>query len=89
MTIEQAIEHTEDILENKRLTSSEYEYFYFVLELLKKQEPRKVLEVKYTTKLFRTWLGIGFKEHKCPDCGWYLSRFNRLCPRCGQALDWS
>jgi len=49
--------------------------------LVKRNEPMKI-KIKWD---------IANKKHyfKCPNCDKEIGRYNKYCPRCGQALDWS
>jgi len=57
-----------------------------VIELLKKQEPMRVLSQRESVTLFNRYKRKGF----CPNCNqvveWYLNRLH--CGFCGQELKW-
>lgn len=64
-------------------TSEErYEAYQLTIEVLKKQTPKKLIEMN----------GVDFRDWICPSCGeQYDIKHDKFkfCPNCGQAIDWS
>lgn len=62
-----------------------------VSEALRKQIPQKPTPHKVKVDKIRVgngcW-GKGTTIYKCPNCGEFISRTNKCCGECGQALDW-
>lgn len=60
------------------------------VKALKKQIPKKPLIIKHDKDIklgSATWKA-GVPIYKCPRCNGFISRSNKFCTDCGQALDW-
>lgn len=98
MTPQEAIEIIKDPNRHYRAKADgAYEYTEFVEALetakqaLEKQIPKKVTThtAQENCKIGARTIRAGSQINKCPICKSFISKINKHCGNCGQALDWS
>ncbi len=90
MTFEKAVKILK-ANEERRLASEYVRIKNLAIKTFKKQIPKKVVAFKTNRpiRLGNGTFGKGTTVYKCPCCMQFVSRINKYCGECGQALDWS
>lgn len=74
----------------KDMLNRNYQANNIAISALEKQIPKKVIThtVQENCKIGARIIQAGTQIDKCPICESFISKINKHCGTCGQALDW-
>lgn len=90
MTPQEAIEIITNAIQTDNMTAEQDKGLAIVQKATEKQIPKKVIThaVQKNCKIGARIIQAGTQIDKCPICESFISKINKYCSTCGQALDW-